>query len=183
MRQQGSDVELLTAFVSLHNALEDLEKGLPPLDEFERLPVALSSSFDIAFTLTRATTIKLHGIFAQKNVVSRAKCLESAKAIVKSSRHIDRGQTVFLNPILGVRIFPFHLFRKIPSYVLNQMLWMVPCELFLENMRLGRTTANVEEMQLSRLTAVMAAFEDKSTLLRKCSKFTLSLSIDIFPSS
>jgi hypothetical protein len=42
---------------------------------------------------------------------------------------------------------------------------MVPCELFLDNLRLGNSTTNVDEQQLNKLIAIMEAFEDKSILL------------------
>lgn len=47
------------------------------------------------------------------------------------------------------------------------MLWMVTCELLVNNIRLGRATAKEEVQQLDRLVAAMTFFARKSVLTRK----------------
>jgi hypothetical protein len=77
-------------------------RRLPPLHELKNSLPAAASNFIVAHTLAHATTIKLHMIFARQNIASSAICVEAAKAVIDITLYIDRGQTVFLNPILGV---------------------------------------------------------------------------------
>jgi hypothetical protein len=47
------------------------------------------------------------------------------------------------------------------------MLWMVACELLLDNIRLGRASAKEEAQQLDRFVAVMTAFGGRCPLIRE----------------
>lgn len=111
--QQVSDV-LQQAFVSLQNCLRHLMRRLPPLRELGNSLPGSASNFVIAHTLAHATTIRLHSIFANQNVTSKAICVEAAKAMIDITPYIDRGQTVYLNPILGVSNLFYLLFNCRP---------------------------------------------------------------------
>jgi hypothetical protein len=83
-------------------------RRLPPLHELHNFLPAAANNFIVAHTLANATTIKLHTIFARQDMASKGRCMEAAKAVIDIGLHMDQGQTVFLNPILGVSNFLLH---------------------------------------------------------------------------
>ena len=93
-------------FLALDQLMDKFQKYLPPVDQFQPMTPHGTRDLLVTLSLAYAATIQLHKNFSSRNANSNKKCLAAASALVTLLNSANFTETIYINPIMGVRVLP-----------------------------------------------------------------------------